>query len=69
MTYTELDNRYTYHAPKGDQTGRYEAVRAGCLELSKLIKKHTPHSREQSTAFTRLDEVMFHANAAIARNE
>lgn len=68
MTITELQNRYRYHAPKAGQKEKYEAVREGCLVLAKLIKELTPHCREQSTAFTRLDEVMFHANAAIARN-
>lgn len=29
----------------------------------------TPKSREQSTALTNLDQVVFWANAAIARNE
>lgn len=64
-----LENRYLFHAPKGDQAGRYEAIRAKCLELAQFIKANTPVSREQSTAYTKLDEVMFFANAAIARNE
>lgn len=65
----ELANRYSYHAPKGDQPERYTRIRAKCLELARVIAEDTPASREQSTAFTALDTVMFNANAAIARNE
>lgn len=64
-----LSNRYSYHAPKGDQVERYARIRAACLALARQIALDTPVSREQSTAFTALDTVMFNANAAIARNE
>lgn len=69
VTDAELENRYTYHAPKGDQTARYASIRAKCLELAKHIRDNTPTSREQSLAFNALDQVMFLANAAVARNE
>lgn len=65
----DLVNRYSYHAPKGDQAERYAAIRAKCLELAQHIQANTPESPEQSRAFSALDEVMFLANAAIARNE
>ena len=67
--HTELQNRYTYHAPKADQLGRYAEIRAACLALAETIARLTPVSREQSVALTSLDAVMFNANAAIARNE
>ncbi len=69
MAQDMLINRYSYHAPTGSQIRRYEVLRAACLELAELIVEHTPTSREQSTALTHLDGVMFFANAAIARNE
>lgn len=65
----QLENRYSYHAPKGDQAERYAKIRAAILETAKLIRDLTPCSPEQSTAFTALDSAMFNANAAIARNE
>ena len=65
----DLANRYTYHAPKGDQAKRYGEIRKACLDLASVVVALTPGSREQSTALTKLDEVMFFANAAIARNE
>lgn len=68
LTDTELTNRFSYHAPKPGQQEKYEKVRAGCLELAKLIRDLTPVSREQSLALTALEEVMYHANGSIARN-
>ena len=67
--YDKLRNRYMHHAPKEDQLERYAMVRGKCLELAHLILQATPPSREQSAALAKLDEVMFNANAAIARNE
>ena len=68
-TREQLTNRYSYHAPKNDQAERYNTIRTACLELAFLINDLTPESREQSVAFTALDDVMYSANASIARNE
>lgn len=62
-------NDFTYHPPKPDQIPRYEAIRAKGRELAEFILDNTPVSREQSTALTKVEEAVFHANAAIARNE
>ena len=56
-----FENTYTYHAPKGDQTARYEKLRAKARELA--------DSREKSLAHTKVEEATMWANAAIARNE
>lgn len=68
-TLEQLSNRYTYHAPKADQPHRYETIRAVILGAAQIIVNHTPVSPEQSRALNALDEAMFLANAAIARNE
>ena len=34
-----FENTYTYHAPKGDQTARYEKLRAKARELAELIEE------------------------------
>lgn len=68
-TNDQLYNRYSYHAPKGNQGDRYEFVRKKCLQLAKDIVENTPCCAEQSRALNALDEVMFLANASIARNE
>lgn len=66
-----LENDFTYHAPKSDleQAGRYEKIRNHAHDLAKCVVTLTPPSREQSLALTALEEVVFWANAAIARNE
>jgi hypothetical protein len=65
----ELDQRFTYHAPKADQPARYTALRAKAKELAEDIARLTPNSREQSLALTHLETAIFFANAAIARHE
>ena len=68
-TLDQINNAFTYHSPKEDQAPRYTAIRDKAKELAHLIAAETPVSREQSSAFTRLEECVMHANAAIARNE
>jgi hypothetical protein len=65
----DLANRFTSHAPKNGQQLKYAIVRGEALALAKTIVILTPNSREQSLALTKLEEVMFWSNAAIARNE
>lgn len=65
----QIENAFTYHAPKGDQSQRYEAIRARAKELAAFIYENTPVSREQSLALTQLETAIMWANAAIARNE
>ena len=69
QTMEQIENNFTYHAPKGDQTGRYQEIREAAKMLRIDISRFTPKSREQSLAITKLEEVVFWANAAIARNE
>jgi hypothetical protein len=65
----DLKNRFSYHSPKGDQNARYEDLRSFARQLAERIVESTPESREQSLALTKLEEAIFWANAAIARNE
>lgn len=64
-----LENNFTYHSPKDDQPGRYILLRDEAKSLALLICQNTPLSREQSLALTHLEQSIFWANAAIARNE
>jgi len=69
MTLDDLKNRFNYHKPKDQATcDNHERIRNSCLSLACLIVENTPPTREQSLAITKLEEVMFWANAAIARN-
>lgn len=64
-----LYNDFTYHAPLPGQPVRYEQIRLKAKELAYYLCHATPASREQSLALTHLEEAVFWANAAIARNE
>lgn len=65
----DLDNIYKYHAPKEGQSEKYEAIRNKAKELALLIDSMCPDSRERSSSFTNLEQVVMWANASIARNE
>jgi len=64
----DLNNRFTYHAPKDTQPERYVALRDAGKELATLIAQCCPEGREQSLAITKLEEAIFWADAGIARN-
>lgn len=65
----DLQKRFVHHPPKDGQTSRYAEIRDVLRLNAEYIMERTPKSREQSLALTKLEEAMFWANAAIARNE
>ena len=69
ITMNNIENNFTYHAPKEDQISRYEEIRQNCKITAKVIDALCPDSREKSLAMTKLEEAVMWANAAIARNE
>jgi hypothetical protein len=69
MYQNDLDHRFTYHPPKGDQAERYDKLRGYFKAMAKKIDEICPDSREKSLAITNLEQSCMWANAAIARNE
>jgi hypothetical protein len=76
MDVTDLKNRFTYHPPKEPerpgplpQRLRYEEIRGRALQFAEILNSHCPDSRELELAITKIEEAVFWANAAIARNE
>jgi len=67
----DYDNRFTYHPPRPElnQAARYESIREKARQFALYLADQCPESRELSLAITKLEEVVFWANAAIARNE
>jgi len=65
----QIENNFTYHAPKEGQPEKYQAIRNKAKELAYLIDESVPNSREKSSALTKLEESVFWANAGIARND
>lgn len=65
-----LENNFAYHAPKtSGVVEAHQSVRSLCLDLAKSFDTLLPSSREKALAFTKLEEAMMWANAAIARNQ
>jgi hypothetical protein len=68
MDRTELVNRFKYHpAVTTDRQNEHNVVRTECLYLARSLNDLVPEGREKALAMTKLEEVMFWANAAIAR--
>jgi hypothetical protein len=65
---SNLENQFGYHMAQGAQPVQYATVRGTCLDLAKMIAVICPESEERRMAIRRLNEVMFWANAAIARH-
>ncbi len=66
----ELKKRFSHHPPLGpNQVSRYEEIRENGKNLARVIIQRCPSSRELSLALTKIEEAVFWANAAIARNE
>ena len=68
MDSDELAKRFTYHAPMPGQPEIYQGIRDEALKLALIIDASQPDSREKSLAITNLEEVVFWANAGVARN-
>lgn len=68
MEPADLRNRFTYHPPSDDETiARYANIRRSALVFAQMLNESVPDGREKSLAITHLEEVVFWANAAIAR--
>lgn len=69
MDAKDLENRFTYHPPKGNQAERYTEIRNRVKTLAEFLNSELPECREKALAFTHLEEAVFWCNASIARNE
>jgi hypothetical protein len=69
MAQQEIQDRFRSHSVSPEWLEIMDGVRSGALGLAQFIDEEVPRSREQSLALTKLEEVVFWANAAIARNQ
>lgn len=64
----KLRERFVYHAPSEHKIKGHEMVREDVWGIASTWDRLLPECRETSLALTKLEEAMFWANAAIARN-
>jgi hypothetical protein len=64
----DLENRFTYHPPTEQQIEIYATIRQAALEKAHMLASWLPSCRETSLALTHLEEMVFWADAAIARH-
>lgn len=68
MDHGDLINRFSYHSPNADAVLKHASVRSKLLDVALWLDETLPEGRDKSIAMTKLEEVMYSANAAIARN-
>lgn len=62
----EIENWFTYHAPKPDQIPRYEAIRQAGRTFAYAIADNCPTCADTRAAVRKIREAVMTANAAIA---
>lgn len=65
---SEIKHRFQHHPPSPEKIEQHKSVREICEDLAHHINEFIPPGREQATALTKVEEVMFWANAGIARS-
>lgn len=69
MSPEDIENRFKFHAATTEEKrNEHTSVRENCADLARFLNEKLPEGREKSLAITKLEEVMFWGNAAIARN-
>lgn len=67
MSKERLSTRFKFSPPSPHKATAHASIRHSCLEAAAVIETLVPDGRERSLAITKLEEVMFWANAGIAR--
>ena len=62
-----INNDFAYYSPGVDYARRHEEVRVTARQFAHFINRTCPPGRETSLALTKIEEAMFWANAAFAR--
>ena len=65
----DIEHRFAFHAATTDEKQlAHGSARGLCRSLAMQLNDLLPDGREKALAITHLEEVMFWANAAIARH-
>ena len=69
MLESDIEHRFAFHAAsRAEKRDEHTSARQSIGDVAKHLNELLPEGREKSTAITKLEEAMFWANAAIARN-
>ncbi|MGW1740442.1 Acb2/Tad1 domain-containing protein [Nocardia sp. NPDC001965] len=69
MSAADIEHRFAFHAATtAEKLAEHGSVRHACKELALFLDETLPEGREKALAITNLEQVMFWANAGIARN-
>ncbi len=64
----DIAHRFAFHAATTEEKrDAHTSVRQACRRLADELNERLPEGREKALVVTKLEEVMFWANAAIAR--
>jgi hypothetical protein len=64
----DIEHRFAFHAATTqEKRDEHTSVRQQCRQLADSLNEALPEGREKAVVVTKLEEVMFWANAAIAR--
>ena len=68
LTLADTARIFSHHPPRTPETvSKHQEVRVGCAQLAALLDEACPDSYELKKALDKIQEAMFWANAAIAR--
>jgi hypothetical protein len=69
MSPEDIGHRFAFHAAsRQEKRNEHASARQSCWQLADQLNELLPEGREKALAITKLEEVMFWANAAIARS-
>ncbi|MFC9874886.1 Acb2/Tad1 domain-containing protein [Nocardia salmonicida] len=70
MSAADIEHRFAFHAATtAEKRGEHGSVREACKALALFLDERVPDGREKALAITSLEQTMFWANAAIARQK
>lgn len=69
MDKADIEHRFAFHAATTqEKRDEHTSVRQQCRRLADAMDDALPDGREKAVVMTKIEEVMFWANAAIARD-